>query len=79
MVPSYIQDSISPLVSEVSYNPLRNTKNITVPLLYLIIEQLFHNNLVFHHPLDYGILLQMFWKIHPHYQLLKNISLHILT
>ena len=31
MVPSYIQGLIPPLVSEVSDNPLRNTRNITVP------------------------------------------------
>ena len=31
MVPSYIQDLIPPLVSEVSDYPLRNTRNITVP------------------------------------------------
>ena len=52
MVPSYIQDLIPPLVSEVSYNPLRNTRNISV-------EQVFHKNLVFHHPLDFGTPLQI--------------------
>ena len=31
MVPSYIQGLIPPLVSEVSDNPLRNKRNITVP------------------------------------------------
>ena len=31
MVPSYIQDLIPPLVSEVSNYNLRNTRNITVP------------------------------------------------
>ena len=31
MVPSYIQDLIPPLVSEVTNYPLRNTRNITVP------------------------------------------------
>ena len=31
MVPSYIQDLIPPLVSEVTDYPLRNTRNITVP------------------------------------------------
>ena len=47
MVPQYIQDLIPPLVSKVSDNP------------YLLIEKLFHKNLVFHHPLDYGLLLPM--------------------
>ena len=31
LVPSYIQDLIPPLASEVSDYPLRNTRNITVP------------------------------------------------
>ena len=31
MVPSYIQDLIPPLVSEVTYYHLRNTRDITVP------------------------------------------------
>ena len=32
MVPSYIQDLIPPLVSEISDYPLRNNRNISVPL-----------------------------------------------
>ena len=55
MVPSYMQDLISPLVSEVSDNPLRNTRNITVPYNRTSNSQ----NLVFHHTLDYGSLLKM--------------------
>ena len=39
MVPSYIQDLISPLVSEVSDFTLRNTKNITVPYNITTISQ----------------------------------------
>ena len=31
IVPSYIQDLIPPLVSEISNYPLRNNRNISVP------------------------------------------------
>ena len=73
MVPSYIQELIPPLVSEVSDYPLRNTRNITVPYNRTNISQKSCN------PLDYGTLLQMIWKIHPHYQILINIALQTLT
>ena len=39
MVPSFIQDFIPPLVSEVSDYPLRNTRNITVPYNQTSISQ----------------------------------------
>ena len=55
MVPSYTQDLINPLVSEVSDYPLRSTRNITVPYNRTSISQ----KIVFHHPLDYTTLLQM--------------------
>ena len=53
MVPSYIQDLIPPLVGEISDYPLRNNRNISVPLNRTSI----YRNLVFHQPLGYGILL----------------------
>ena len=39
MVPSYIQDLIPPLVSEISVYPLRNNRNISVPLNRTSISQ----------------------------------------
>ena len=43
-VPAYIQDLIPPLVSEISDNPMRNNRNISVPS---------HRNQVVRHPLGY--------------------------
>ena len=39
MVPSYIQDLIPPLVNEISDYPLRNNRNISVPLNRTSISQ----------------------------------------
>ena len=38
-VPSYIRDLIPPLVSEISDYPLRNNRNISVPLNRISISQ----------------------------------------
>ena len=71
MVPSYRHDIIPPLVSEISDNPLRN-KIIDI-YLYLLIELVFHRNLVFHQPLGYGIHLMITLKIYQPCPLLKSI------
>ena len=69
MVPSYIQDLILPLVSKTSDHPLRNNRNIFVPLYRTSIS----HTLVFHHPLGYDILLKITLKMYQHYPPLKSI------
>ena len=56
MVPSYIQDLIPPLDSEISDYPTRNNRNISVTLYRTCISQ---NSCIFHLPLGYGIPLKM--------------------
>ena len=70
MVPSYIQDLIPTVVSGISDYPLRNNRNISVPLNRTSNSQ----KNVFHNPLGYGILLRIIFKIYQHCPPLKKLK-----
>ena len=61
ILPSYIHAFFPPLVSEISYYPLRNNRNIAVPFNLVL-----YSNPVFKHALDY-----------QYYQPLKHLVLKI--
>ena len=64
MVPSYIQNLVTFLITPLDAIEI---------YLYLLIELVFHINLVFHQPLSYGIVLTITLKLYQHCPLLKRI------
>ena len=74
IVPSYIQDLIPPLVSEISNYPLRNNRNISVPFNRTSISQkscIPSSIRLWNSPED------DFKKIYQLYKPLKNILLQV--
>ena len=73
IVPSYIQDLIPPLVSEISNYPLRNNRNISVPFNRTSISQksCIPSSIRLWNSLEDDL------KIYQHYKPLKNILLQV--
>ena len=69
MVPIYIADLISPLVRAVSGYPLRN-KNI---FLHHSLEQIFHQDQVYHQLSECGTILMKVLKANQQYRLSRII------
>ena len=69
LVPSYISDSIPPLVNEISDYPLRNNRNISLPYNRTNISQ----KSCIPSSIKYGMALKMILKTYQLYQPSKNM------
>ena len=75
LLQSYILDLIPPLVSEISDNPFRNKKSISLPYKRINISQ--KSCTVYFHLLDYGMTLKMILKLINFNKLQKICNVYV--